>query len=101
MRLALLQIGLNSLGEIGTAVDTGHYIIEIDSPCCCIQTPLRLLHRPDGERSKRTYLLSDFGYIHEELFFISNRCQKTTLQSVGCCEQARCIKHLLRSHCAK
>jgi hypothetical protein len=82
MRLALLQIGLNALGEIGTAVDTGHYIVEIDSPRCRTQTPLRLLHRPDGEWSKRTYLLSDFGYMCDELLFISNRCQETTLQSV-------------------
>src|SRR5579859_2269072 len=101
MRFALLQIGLNSFSEIGTTVDTVHYIVKIDSLFCCIQTPLRLLHRPDRERSKRTYLLSNLGYMRDQFLFISNRCQKTTAQNIGCCEQPPGKKHLLSSHRAK
>src|SRR6266568_3037371 len=82
-RFALLQIGLNSFSEIGTTVDPSHYIVEIDSLFCNIQTPLCLLHRPDSERSKRTHLLSDLCYVRHESLFFSNRRQKTTMQSVG------------------
>src|SRR5437588_8664941 len=98
---ALLQISPNSFSEIGTTVDTRHYIVEIDSLFCCVQASLCFLHRPDRERSKSADLLSDLGDMRDELLFISNRGQKAPLQSVARCEQTPGKEHFLGSHRAK
>src|SRR6266700_2021842 len=101
MRCALPQIGLHSFSKVGTAIDTGQDIVEIDGLFCCMQTPLRLLHRPDGERSKSTDLLRDLGDLCHEDHFIDHCSKKAALQGVGRCEQARGKKHLLRPHRAE
>src|SRR5947209_19192068 len=86
--LALRQISLNSFCEIGTTVDTGHHIVECDGLFCCIQAPLCLLDRPDGERGKRTNLLCNPDYVRHEHLFLDKRRKKTTLHRVGRCKQA-------------